>query len=78
VCSSDLEALAEAPDSAIEMFGMGGMTLRQRARDFIALNGTDAAKTSAELEQLRLDNASLRKKLDSILERLPQLDGKAA
>lgn len=73
-----VEALAEAPDSAIEMFGMGGMTLRQRARDFIALNGTDAAKTSAELEQLRLDNASLRQKLDAILARLPQLDGKAA
>lgn len=68
-----VEQLAEAPDGALEIFGMGGMTLRQRARDFIALNGTEAAKTSAEMEVLRQDNKSLREKLDSILERLPQL-----
>lgn len=73
-----VEALAEAPDSAVEMFGMGGMTLRQRARDFLALNGTDAAKTAAELEQLRVQNSSLQAQLKSIMEQLPQLKSKAA
>lgn len=69
-----VEALAEAPDSALEIFGMGGITLRQRARDFIALNGSESNKTAAELEALRVENKSLRDKLDSILSRLSQLD----
>jgi len=61
-----VEALAEAPDGLLEAFGMGGQTLRQRARDFLKLRNDPAAKTAAELEKLRKENESLQARLKAL------------
>lgn len=65
-----IEALAEATDETTERLGMGGVALRQRARDWLAAKAGDAGKLSAELEALRVrlqdleaENAELKEKI---------------
>ncbi len=61
-----VEALAEASDTAMETFGMGGITLRQRARDYLAMRNDPASKGSAELEKLRKENESLMARIKAL------------
>lgn len=73
-----VEQLSQLPDGGLDSFGIGGMSLRQRARDFITLNSNEANKGSAEMEQLRTENASLKNQLSAILKRLEKMEEKAA
>jgi hypothetical protein len=65
-----VEQLAQLPDGGLDSFGIGGMSLRQRARA--------ANKGSAEMEQLRSENASLKNQIAAIMKRLEKMDEKAA
>lgn len=73
-----VEQLSQLPDGGLDSFGIGGMSLRQRARDFIQINGGQANKTTAELEALRVENESLKRRLDGIMAKLEKMDVKAA
>jgi hypothetical protein len=73
-----VEQLANLPDGGLDAFGMGGFALRQRARDFLQINGGESNKTTAELEALRVENESLKKRLDGIMAKLEKMDVKAA
>lgn len=61
-----VEALAEATDATMEAFGMGGITLRQRAIDYLKVRKDPASKTAAELERLRKENESLAARLKAL------------
>lgn len=63
-----VEELAESSDTAMEAFGMGGITLRQRARDYLAAKKEPAAKVSADMEKLRKENESLIARLKALEE----------
>ncbi len=52
-----VEDLASAPEEAIQALGMGGRTLVQRAKDWLAVRGDSAGKVSADLEAMRTQNA---------------------
>lgn len=56
-----VEQLANATDETCGYMGIGGMALRQRARDFLKLKSSsaEAAAKSVELEELRTKLAAL-------------------
>lgn len=57
-----IEGLAHAADDTVERIGMGGYTLRQRARDWLDSIANGPGKTGAELEQLRVENSDMKEK----------------
>lgn len=68
-----VEQLANAADDAVERLGMGGYTLRQRARDWLAAQGGGSAKTAIEMENLRAEVASRDVTISSMKEQLEAL-----
>lgn len=67
------EQLANAADDTVERLGMGGYTLRQRARDWLAAQGGGSAKTAIEMENLRAEVASRDVTISSMKEQLEAL-----
>lgn len=61
-----VEQLAEATDEATGYIGMGGMTLRQRARDFIAMNTSGIGQTTIAIENLRDENSTLKDRIATL------------
>ena len=68
-----VEQLANAADDTVERLGMGGYTLRQRARDWLAAQGGGSAKTAIEMENLRAEVASRDVTISSMKEQLEAL-----
>lgn len=69
-----LEQLANATDDAVAALGMGGIALRQRARDFLSAQGGEAAKLSAALESQREESKAKDLRIQSLEERLQALE----
>lgn len=65
-----VEELANASDEAAAYLGIGGITLRQRARDFLKAHGGDAAKNSGEMEALRKSNEALQTQVNEMQKRM--------
>lgn len=68
-----VEQLASAADDTIERLGMGGFSLRQRARDWLASKGDSGLKLSADLEALRASNVAKDQQLAATQEQLDAL-----
>lgn len=67
-----VEELAVATDDAVGRIGIGGIALRQRARDWLEALKSDAGKVSGEMEALKVENASLQQRLQELEDRLSQ------
>lgn len=67
-----VEALAQAPDTAMQRAGMGAMTLRDKARVYLQ-NAEDHGQVAEEIASLRLENETLKGRLEELEKALADL-----
>lgn len=72
-----VEDLAQATEEGLSAIGMGARGLKQRAADFLSSRGDGAAKTSAELEVLRVKLEEQTRRNDELQARLKALESAA-
>lgn len=75
-----VEALADVPDSALPVLGMGGRTLRSQAAAWLAAakDSAPSAALVAENEKLRAELADARQAQKALSDRLTALEAKQA
>jgi hypothetical protein len=65
-----VEMLADAADDTVTSLGMGGIALRQRARDWLKQSIGDVPKLLSQLESAKIDAASKEVRMKSLEEQL--------
>lgn len=73
-----VEQLANATDDLCQSLGMGGITWRQRARDFLAASGSDATKLSGRLAAAEAEAQNKNARIASLEEQVAQLTAQIA
>jgi hypothetical protein len=73
-----VEDLANAVDDTVSNIGMGGIILRQRARDWLAAEHGEAGPLAAKLEAVTAELAAEKARSKSLEQRLAALEKKAA
>jgi len=73
-----VEELADANEDVINGLGMGGVVLRQRAKDWLAAKRGDAGQLSAKLEAATAEIAAKEARIASLEQRLMALETKKA
>lgn len=73
-----VEELAHAADDTVASLGMGGVILRQRARDWLAAKHGDAGALSAKLEAVTAEAQAKDDRIKSLEQRLAALETKKA
>lgn len=69
-----VEELAGATDDTVARLGMGGMQLRQRARDWLKSQSGDAGRLSLQLEAQRVQIEALETANAALRERVQELE----
>lgn len=67
-----VEELAELPDEGLRKLGMGGVTLKQKAKDWIAA-GNDKGKVVQELATMKQENAQLHATVETLSKQVAAL-----
>lgn len=68
-----VEMLADAADDTVTSLGMGGVALRQRARDWLKQASGDGPKLLAQLEAVKAESAAKDVRLKSLEEQIQAL-----
>lgn len=66
-----VEQLAAADETAVQRIGVGGVRMRELARDWLA--SSDQGKAAAAQEALRVENAALRERVDTLARQIADL-----
>ena len=67
-----VEELAELPDEGLRKLGMGGVTLKQKAKDWIVA-GNDKGKVVQELAAMKQENAQLHATVETLVKQVDTL-----
>lgn len=63
-----VEELASASEQALDLLGMGGRTLQNRAKDWLQMRDSDPSKSAAQMEALRVEKENMEVRVKSLEE----------